>query len=239
MSTKKVVAIIQARVGSSRLPGKVLAKIGNRSLLEIIIIRLLNCKCIDEIMVATTTEMRDNTICEIASKMNVNVYRGSEDDVLSRFYFAACDKHADIIIRLTADNPMFDEEMLCKMVAYYRNNDLTYASTKNAPIGTGIELFSFSALSQTHMLAKTPLDREHVTTFMKSHPDLFNIDYFENAVFTDCRLTIDEIDDLRFFQELQSRIGELEAYRLADVLYYLKAHPQICLINRGVKQKKV
>lgn len=194
-----VVAIIQARMGSTRLPGKVLKPILGQPMLGIILERVLACSCFDQIVVATSTAEQDDAIVQfVQGKPLVGLVRGSESDVLSRFYRAAVLANAECIVRITSDNPFFHAPTACQLVklieqgADYACNNLK----RTYPYGLDLEAFRFSVLSTTYQEAQTEFEREHVTPFIRKNSKRFNLQGIElKHDWSSIRLTVDTPDD--------------------------------------------
>ena len=171
MSTEpKIVAIVQARMGSSRLPGKVLRKVNNHALIHILLKRLSNSKVLDQIVVATTKELEDTKLVEFLSGYNVDIYRGSTNDVLDRYYNAALKFDAEVVIRITGDCPLVDPGLVDSIISKFFSKKVDYMSntlTPTFPDGLDVEVFTFSALKFAYENAVSDYDREHVTPFLK------------------------------------------------------------------------
>ncbi len=238
MKQKKVVAIIQARMGSTRLPDKVLKKIGEISILEILINRLRNSKFLDEIVVATTIDENDDVIAELSKKIRVKWYRGSEEDVLGRYVEAARAFNADIVVRITADNPLTDPNLMDTLIERNLESDADYTYCNDAPLGVGTEIINLSALENADKNAKSQLEREHVTIYIKNHPKIFKVQGIEsNFKNRSIRLTVDTRDDLKVMRLIYGNLGNLEELKTEEVISLLEIHPEICKINEYVKQK--
>lgn len=171
MLKKKISIIIQARMGSSRLPNKVLLSHKNLSILDILINRLKNARFINKIVIATTKKKKDVKIVNYCKRNNIKYFRGSEFDVLSRYYYAAKKYKIENIIRITSDCPLIDYRILNSMVNYFKKNKVdylanTYPMPTNYPDGMDIEIFNFKTLEKTFYNAKLPSEREHVTIYM-------------------------------------------------------------------------
>ena len=202
-----VVAIIQARMGSTRFPGKVLAKINNHPLLEILISRVKMSKLIDKIVVATTTELEDDILCDWLNAKGVDYFRGSEINVLERFYECAKVFKADLIVRITADDPLKDPEIIDEIVdLLQRLETIDYASNTlkpSYPEGLDVEAFRFSTLEKAHTEARLDSEREHVTSYIWKNNEKFklqNVEMIPNL--SKWRWTVDKPEDLEFISEL-------------------------------------
>ena len=238
MKQKMIVAIIQARMGSTRLSGKVLEKIGEKTILEILINRLKESKFLDEIVVATTINEKDDVIVELSKKMGVKWYRGSEADVLSRYVEAARAFNADIVVRITADNPLTDPNLMDKLIERYLESDADYTYCNDAPLGVSTEIINLSALEKADKNAKSQSEREHVTLYIKSHSEDFKIQKVDSGLDnSDIRLTVDTKEDLELMRKIYENLGDLERLEIRDVVTFLKRNPEIYKINAQVKQK--
>lgn len=165
LTTTPTFAILQARMGSLRLPGKVLKEICGQPILWHIIERVKQAKKIDEIIVATTEEKEDDPIEDYVKSMGIRCFRGSAENVLDRFFHAAVFYHAEIIVRLTADNPLVDPQILDQLIYYFDGCGFSYASTSGYPLGLGAEVFSFGALDEAYVKANKAYEKEHVCFF--------------------------------------------------------------------------
>jgi spore coat polysaccharide biosynthesis protein SpsF len=172
----KVVAIIQARMGSSRLPGKVLTDICGETMLARVVDRVRRSKLINEVMVATTDQAADDAIVAECKKFSVPVSRGDQDDVLSRYFRAAQLSKAEIVVRITSDCPLIDPEVVDKTIAAFLEKRPDYASNclqRTYPRGLDTEVISFTALSRAWQIAHKSYEREHVTPYIIEHPEDF------------------------------------------------------------------
>lgn len=241
----QVVAITQARIGSSRLPGKVLLEIGGRSLLEIHLQRIAAAKTIDRLIVATTQEPGIEPALRIAEKTGAEYFQGSTNDVLDRFYQAVKNIRPEYVVRLTADCPLIDPQLIDKVVRYTLEHQLDYCSNtleENYPDGQDVEVFRFSALEKAWQEAVLPSDREHVTPFIRKNSDYLGGTSFKAANFNDgvqlggLRMTVDEQRDLDVIAALVTQLGtgaSMEAY--AELLLH---NPAIRAINSEIKRNE-
>ena len=174
----KIVASIEARMGSSRLPGKNMKKILGRPMLELMIERVQDSKEIDDIVIATSSSKSDDVIQELTSKLDVNCFRGSEDDVLDRVLNAAKMVKADTILELWGDCPLIDPEILDKLISFYKNNDVDCSGTvlpnfkKQFPLGISALIFSTDILDDVARITNSLEDRENVSNYIYEHPEL-------------------------------------------------------------------
>lgn len=241
--TKKHVIIIQARMTSTRLPGKVLMDISGSPMLEHQLRRLMNCTKVDEMIVATTANPSDDPIAELADRVGVGCFRGSEHDVLGRFVRASQMTKADVIVRITGDCPLIDplitDKVINDLVAH--SGECDYVSNtiqRTYPRGLDVEAFFSDTLFRVNRLAKSDLAREHVTTFIYvERPDLFLIrsitDHEDNSV---QRWTVDTYADLEFVRKIYADLN-LNEYIASyqQILAYVQARSELGEINSGVK----
>lgn len=212
----KTVLITQARTGSTRLPGKILKEIGGKSLLQIHLERLKKCSKVSEIIVATTSNNEDSIIYEKAIAWGVSASKGSESDVLDRFYQAVKDKKADWIVRVTSDCPLIDSELVDKIIVFAQQNDKDYCSNgfvEDYPDGQDVEVFKFSALEIAWKNARLLSEREHVTPYIRNYSDYNGGNLFEavnypcHSNFSRIRMTVDESRDFELIEILINKLG--------------------------------
>ena len=210
------ILITQARSGSTRLPGKVLKEINGKTLLQIHLDRLKKCKSVSEIIVATTTNNEDQIIFDKAVDWGFSAFRGSESDVLDRFYQAVKDKNADWIVRVTSDCPLIDPVLVDNVIDFVQINDKDYGSNiliENYPDGQDIEVFKFSVLEKAWKNAKLLSEREHVTPYIRNNSDNKGGDFFSainypcDFDFSKIRMTVDEIRDFELIRILINVLG--------------------------------
>ena len=202
INKRKIIGVIQARMDSKRLPGKSLRLLRGKPMLEHIINNVIDSQLVDKFVVATSTLESNNSICDLCDKMGVDYYRGDEDDVLSRFVKIAKNNKADILIRLTADNPFVEKDfidyMLSKYINLYSKYDYLHNFSRcNFPYGLFVEIFKSNALMQAS-LTNSKEDKEHVTMYFKKNSKKFKIAAFKaENIFKYERLTVDnELDFL-------------------------------------------
>jgi spore coat polysaccharide biosynthesis protein SpsF (cytidylyltransferase family)/predicted dehydrogenase len=235
---KKVVAIIQARMGSSRLPGKTLADIAGRPLLTRVIERTCLTHRLDEVMVATTTAKEDDAIEDVARRSRASVFRGEAQDVLDRYYNAARASRADIIVRITADDPFKDPDLIGEGITQIlSDSSIDYVKADPCPEGLEVEVFTFAALEKSWREAKLPSEREHVTPYIWKHPDRFHLKIIRGPkVDTSLRLTLDYEQDLQFAREVYARLyREGRVFSLQDLVELVKAEPHLAELNSGIQ----
>jgi spore coat polysaccharide biosynthesis protein SpsF (cytidylyltransferase family) len=240
----RVLAIVQARQGSSRLPGKSLARIGpgEESLLEAVIARLKLCREVHQIVIATTTNMEDDAIEAVATKLGVSVYRGSQDDVLARYFHAASLNSADVIVRITADDPFKDPLAIDEMIKVFEARKLDYLANNfdpSLPEGLDIEVISFKALQASFNQAGKAYEREHVTQWIRNRgKQRFRIGGFElKEIWPECRLTVDHPADMDFTRQVLNTIPQGILHQTADLRDLLLASPSLIALNLGVAQR--
>jgi spore coat polysaccharide biosynthesis protein SpsF len=242
----KVAAIIQARMGSTRLPGKVLKKVLGKTLLEYQIERVKRAKTIDEIIIATTTKESDDQIVQLCQQLSIPYYRGSEEDVLSRYYEAATEFGVDVVVRLTSDCPIIDPNVIDKVVEHYLENKDRYDYVSNTlartyPRGLDTEVMSYEVLKRAHEEAKELTYREHVTAYIYHHPDQFRLYNVSNEKDeSKHRWTVDTEEDFELIKKIVSKLyPENTHFNMDDVLKLIDRNPAWFDINSHVEQKKL
>ena len=232
-------AIIQARMGSTRLPGKIMLPILNKPVLEHLIDRVKKSSNIDEIIVATSNNKNDDIIEKFCETQKIKCFRGSEKDVLLRYFEAAKKFSIDIIVRLTSDTPLLDPKEIDKVILKYNENKYDFVSNlfplpRTYPDGYNVEVFSMDLLKLVNNQAKKPSDREHVTTFITMQPSKFKkyrIDSERDL--SKYRLNLDYKED---FELIKSVLEELnEKTDLEDIIKWLDKHPEILKLNSHIK----
>ncbi len=213
MSDKRTVAIIQARMGSTRLPGKVLMNIAGRPLLAYLVERISRARTLDEIVVATTINENDNAIIEECEQRGIPNFRGSEEDVLRRYVSAARASRADIIVRVTADNPFTDPDSIDRVVDAINASDAGYAIETNLPAGVTAEALSWSALASIDRVAHTSRWREHVTLYAKENPSAMRCLFLDPPA--DCRrpdlsFTVDHPHEYEHVREIANSFESID-----------------------------
>ncbi len=233
-----VVAIIQARMGSSRLPGKSLAEIEKRPMLWHVIQRVKRAALVDRVVVATSTAPADDAIEKMCRENGVPCHRGSENDVLDRYYHAARAEKAAQVVRITADCPLIDPEVIDRVVRRFQRGDLDYASNamvRTYPDGLDTEILSFSALERAWHEASKNSEREHVTPYLRSGK--FRTANVENALeFSHlyCRWTVDEREDLEFVRAVYGAFRGRENFLMEDILQLLRDQPELEKLNSQI-----
>lgn len=216
----KIAAIIQARMGSHRLPNKSMIDIGGHPMLWHVIGRTL--AAIDHVIVATP----DKEIADYAKKQGIRVYIGSEDDVLDRYYQAAVKFGVENIVRITGDSPLLDPKLIEEVVEYYFDNDFDYVSTwlkPTYPNGVHVEIFSFKTLELAWKSASDPYDREHVTVYIYHHPELFRLGGVENDPdYSGMCWGVNTFEDLELVRDIYHYFSGRQMFGMQDILnnYY-------------------
>jgi len=244
--TKKVGAVIQARVSSSRLAGKVLLSLPHGSEVSVcghIIRRLKKAKSVDAIIVATTSNPCDDKVVDVANSEGVEYYRGAEEDVLARFFEAAQKYRLDEIIRITGDNPCIDYALIDRVVRAHLQEDNDYTVTRQYPTGINVEVLSSKALKVVYENAKQPKEREHLTLYIETHPEAFKVSEKKapnNYRRSDIRVTLDAEEDYALLNCIFEFLYEKDNYFGIDKLISLyQQKPWLAVINNKVGQKKV
>lgn len=236
---KKIGIIIQARIGSTRLPGKVVKKIEGKTVLEYVIERLKRVKNAKKIIVATTDNKADNALERIAQKCGVYVYRGSENNVLNRFYKAANFFEVDSIVRITADCPLIDPKIVDDTIKLYSKNNFDYVSNTHPPTfpdGMDVEVFSFKTLDKIREGAKTSEEKEHVTLYIFKNKERFKIgNLLSKNDYYDLRLTLDHKQDLTLIKEIYKNLYKKnENFGLKEIVKLFKEKPELLKINEKI-----
>lgn len=242
-----VICIMQTRMGSTRLPGKVLKKICGKTVLEHDIDRLKRVKNIDEIIVATTTLQKDDVIVDEANRLGIKYYRGSENDVLSRYYYAAKENNSDVVVRVTSDCPLIDSKVTEDIIQYYLDSKYKYDYVSNTiertyPRGLDTEVFSFKVLEKAFNEAESLRDREHVTPYIWSNPSLFRLfQYKSETDYSDLRWTLDTKEDLELITRIYNYLNLEKGnnFNMSDILKLYGKYAELKNINRDIEQKKL
>ena len=232
----KVITIIQARMASSRLPGKVLMSIEGKFILQHIIEFIKHSELTDKIVVATTTCSEDDRIIELCKNLKVDYFRGSKKDVLGRYYECAKYFQGDIIVRITADNPLIDPTLIDKAIKICKESQCDYVSNminQTYPQGYLVEVFTFNILKKMHENLKDELSREHVTYDIRKNPNLYRIkEFYLQKNFSNWRLTVDYKEDIELISEIFSKLYVNNSYiKLESVIKFLEENNDLLKIN--------
>jgi spore coat polysaccharide biosynthesis protein SpsF len=242
----RTVAIIQARMGSTRLPGKIMKQLCGKTVLSHVISRVKACLLVDEVVVATTKSLADDVIVIESEKCCIHCFRGSEDDVLERYYLAAKEYQADVIIRITSDCPLFDSEVLTGMLEYFKTEtedglEIDYLSNclrRSYPRGLDAEVFTFKVLEKAYQEAQKSYEREHVTPYIYEHPEIFALyNQSNDEDISNYRWTLDVEEDWRLIEEIYKNLYHGEIFTTDDVVDFLEENPELLMLNSHVEQK--
>lgn len=233
------VAIIQARLGSTRLPKKVFADLAGKPLIWHVINRLKYSDRINNIVLATTNSSKDDELANWAIKENVNLFRGSENNVLERFYFAAKHYSADIIVRITADDPFKDPAIIDKVIDKLLEDNLDFAYNNNPPTfpeGLDTEVFTYNAIEKAYFHSNDDYEKEHVTQYFYRNSELFKQSNFENVNnISNLRWTIDTELDYEMTKQVYNFLYKNGSiFQTNDILKLLDEKPEISQINIDV-----
>ncbi len=239
------VVIVQARLGSTRLPSKVLKDLSGKPVLYHVLERIKKTKLVDNIVIATTDLDSDEPLIEYLRENKIDYYRGSSEDVLSRYYESALQYKADIIIRITSDCPLIDPIVIDEIInIYLENNNYDYVSNtlmRSFPRGLDVELFTFDSLKKSFLKAEQKWEREHVTPYIYTNRDLFNVYNFANK--TDqsfFRWTLDTPEDYQLIKEIyDSLYNEGKIFTTEEVISLFRNRPELIDINKHIEQKKL
>jgi glutamate-1-semialdehyde 2,1-aminomutase/spore coat polysaccharide biosynthesis protein SpsF len=239
----KVVAIVQARMSASRLPGKVLLDIAGQPMLVRVVDRVKAAKGVDAVVVATSDKRADDAVAKLCQERGIAFFRGNETDVLDRFHRAAEANHATAVVRITADCPLMDPAVIDKVIARYAKGDCDYATNVlryTYPDGLDVEVFSAAALARAHREATDAAHREHVTVYIRT-TGKFRVEGVENEVDLskkDYRWTVDEPRDLDFVRGVYERLGADKPFGMNDVLALLEREPGLLKSNEGTMKNE-
>lgn len=233
-----ILAILQARMGSSRLPGKVLKPVLGRPLLEMQIQRLRRARSLDRIIVATSLAAADDPIAELAAGLGLECFRGSQDDVLDRYYQAALPRHPRHVVRVTGDCPLLDPEVIDELAGFFLagGHDLACNTIRPTfPDGLDAWIMTFAALATAWENARLPSEREHVTQYIQNRPQVFKLGNLEREPdLSHLRWTVDEPEDLAFVRLVyESLYPNNPEFGTQDILEFLERNPQAREINRS------
>ena len=238
-------AIIQARMSSSRLPGKVLMDIGGQPMLMRVIERVNQAKLINRILVATSTDPTDDTLNQWCENNKVDCFRGSMQDVLDRFYQAARTMNADRVVRITADCPVIDPYLIDSTILACIEQNVDFAATRlpppfhrTYPIGLDVEVSTFAALERAWRETKTTPEREHVFPYLYDQPGRFKIHILNHEPdYGSSRWTVDTAEDLELIREIYQRFLPRVDFSWMEILDLMEREPKLMEMNSAVKHK--
>lgn len=234
---KHIVAVIQARIGSSRLPNKVMKEVDGKPLIGYLIERLSLAKHIDKIVLATSTNQENDGLAKYVESLGIDVFRGDENDVLSRFQQVAKRYNATDIVRITGDSPLLDPEICDDLITYYLENKLDYAFlSERFCEGVDCEVVSSSALLKLEDYALKPSHHEHVTLYIYQHPELFNFSFLENGSDdAKYRFTVDNKEDLFVVTHILQDMNKTNCfYSTQKVKCFLDKNPEVSNVNSHI-----
>jgi len=236
-----VLAIVQARMGSTRLPGKVLKEVNGKPLISILFHRLSLCKKIDKIVLATSDSKENDELSNIVSKLGFAVFHGNEDDVLNRYYEAAKLSKPKTVVRITGDCPIIEPKLVDNIIEFYQTNEVDYASNINPPTfpdGLDTEVFSFIALEKANQQATLPYDREHVTPFLRSNLQFKKINYKNTEDLSNERWTVDEPADFEVIKNIINYFSPNLDFTMLDIINLKNIHPEYFSANINIKRNE-
>jgi spore coat polysaccharide biosynthesis protein SpsF len=237
----KIVAIVQARMGSSRLPGKVMADIAGKPMLVRVVDRVRRTTKVDLVVVATSSHQSDDVLASYCEKEGIPCFRGSEDDVLDRFYQAAKYFQADVIVRLSSDCPLHDPDVIDLTVKALLESGVDFVSgglETTFPDGLDAAVFRMDTLEKTWREASLKSDREHVTTYIHKNAELFKRKTVRHSTdLSHHRWTVDEPRDLEFVRQVYDHLGSTH-FGMKDILDLLDRFPELKAINTGISRNE-
>jgi spore coat polysaccharide biosynthesis protein SpsF len=243
MERARIAAIIQARMGSTRLPGKALEDIGGETMLARAVMRTKQARLLHETIVATTTTEKDNAIVDECQRLHFALYRGEEHDVLDRYYQAALAYKVDTIVRITSDCPLIDPTIIDRVIGAFLSKSPDYASNvveRNYPMGLDVEVMTMQALTKAWREADKPYERTHVTPYIYQNTSLFRLLHVTgDADYSHYRWTVDTPEDLAFVRTIYERFGNSNSIRWKEVIGLLDSEPELADINRHIRQKSL
>jgi spore coat polysaccharide biosynthesis protein SpsF len=240
----RTVAIVQARMTSTRLPGKILTDLAGAPMLERQVARMRRATTLDEVMVATTTNASDDPVVALCERLGIASHRGSEHDVLSRYAGAAAASRADVVVRITADCPLLDATVVDRVVQALRADDADYASNtlvRTYPRGLDVEALTRAALDRAAGAATSTPAREHVTWYIHTErPEIFKRSSVVSEIdASDLRWTVDTPEDLAMVRAVYEGLSLAQRdLRFEEILTWVRAHPAIATMNAAVEQKQ-
>jgi spore coat polysaccharide biosynthesis protein SpsF len=230
-------------MGSSRLPGKVLMDLGGETVLARVVHRLRRSILVHQIVVATSMAEKDDAVVSECDRIQVQCFRGSEHDVLDRYYRCAETYVATVVVRITADCPVIDAKLGDATIQAFLDDPCDYASNALAPTyprGLDVEVFTMAALSRAWRDARKPYEREHVTPYIYEHPELFRLVSVQaDADYSHYRWTLDTAEDLELLRAIYARFSNQDEFGWRDVLRLVQHEPQLTRLNAHVIQKAV
>jgi spore coat polysaccharide biosynthesis protein SpsF len=245
----RVVGIVQARMGSTRLPGKVLEDIAGKPMLLWVVERVRRAETVDSVVIATTTEAGDDQVVKCCEENGIPFFRGENEDVLQRYLSAAREFRADVVLRITADCPLMDPKVIDKTVDAFLEHypEVDFVSNRGSdrirrtyPIGMDVEVMTVGALERAGREATKDFQREHVTPFLYQQAgSLRTLSVDSDGDYGSLRWTVDTAEDLAFVRQIYSRFPGQEDFGMQEILDLLAREPDLAKINAGVEQKSI
>ncbi len=237
------VAIVQARMGSTRLPQKIMTNLCGKPMLWHIVKRVERSEFVNDVVIATSKEQADDAVEELAKKNKILLWRGSHDNVLKRFYDCATHYEADIVVRLTGDNALVDAGIIDGGIAYFKESQRDYIYYREGlPLGMAVEIFTYGALKCAYEHAKDVQCLEHVTPYLYRNPQLFQAERVSciGKDYSSLRWTMDTEQDKELISEIYTRLyKEGNYFSFEDILKEYEKHPEWNFLNAEIEQKKV
>jgi len=236
----KAAAVIQVRLNSTRLPSKALLPLCGIPMITHVIERAKAIEGISDIILATGRGAENDPLEDIAAESDIGIFRGSESDVLERYYLASSETDCDYVIRITGDNPLTDHESASSALKHAYKTGADHCTTSGIPLGTGVEVIKKTALQRAYNEGAEPHHREHVTPYIKEHPELFMIEKYISSLknpFNDLRLTVDTSEDFELMNRIYNELYKGAPIRLEEVISLIRQYPELLMINSGVEQR--
>tara|TARA_B100001765_G_C19471058_1_gene324002 strand:- start:475 stop:1233 length:759 start_codon:yes stop_codon:yes gene_type:complete len=230
-------------MGSTRLPGKVMMNVEDQKpVLYFVIKQLQECKLIDKIIVATTTNEEDEEIVNYIKNLGIDCFRGNPKDVLDRYYQCAKEYSISSVVRIPSDKPLIDPEIVDKVISMFENNSYDYITNflpnPTFPSGTEVEIFSINALKKAWENAKLPSEKEHVTPYFSNHQDEFKITHIKNSEnLSHLRWAVDKMEDLKLVRKIVSKIKK-RPILMKNIVDLFSKEPELTEINKNVNRKE-
>ncbi|NTW83802.1 MAG: acylneuraminate cytidylyltransferase [Chlorobiaceae bacterium] len=240
----RIVAIVQARMQSNRLPGKVLKELLGRPMIDYVVERLRRSRLLDDLVIATSLLHADDPVADYCVSKSIRFHRGSECDVLNRYFETALICEADIIVRVCADSPLIDPDLVDELIEEFLNGPtcdyLSNTINQSCPLGMNTEVFTFEALKQAELYAETRYEREHVTPYIYRHRCSFTVhEKHYQPDLSNYRLTVDTQEDFELVQQICERLSTgTAAFGLSEIIGLLDANPDLMDINANVMQTR-
>ena len=244
--SQKIVATIEARMTSSRLPGKILLDLAGKPALQHIVERLRRSRYVDEVVVATTDQHTDDPVEKLCRQIGCVCFRGSEDDVLARVLTAAQSVNGYLIVEITGDCPVIDWRHVDQLIAEFYSGEYDYVANngpRSFPVGFEVQVFPVAVLEKVNQLTKNPVDREHVSLYIYAHPEKFRLHYVSPSpelFYPDLEITLDTDADYQLILAIYNNLyPSNEDFSAIDVIRLLLEYPDLRKLTNNVKRKYV